>query len=321
MTVFGESGGAIATASLVTSPLSAGLFRRAVVQSGHGSAIYPRGIAHRVTRRVAELLEITPDLEGFRSVDPETSIQALRRASRPGSVDMKDENGFDPNFGQGVINPIIGDDVLPQHPLVALGEGAGRDVELLIGTNEDEFNFWLAPTRLILAPHLLVRPLLRRFVGDADGILAAYRRQDRRARGGQVLSRIMGDLAFGWPARQYAEAHQGRTFFYEFDWDSPASGGRLGAAHGLELPFVFDTLATVSGPRGWLGKNPPQGLADRVHGIWLQFATNGTVPWPEFDRTTRTVHQLARGVSTSENPLPAAAFIPPPNSRLEDENV
>jgi para-nitrobenzyl esterase len=321
VTVFGESGGAMATACLVTSPLSTGLFRRAIVESGHGSAVYPQDIAHRATRKMAELLEITPDLKGFRSVDSETALKALQQVSKAGTVDMKDENGFDPSFGQAVINPIVGDDVLPRHPLIALGEGAGRDVDLLIGTNEDEFNFWLAPTRLILAPRFLMRPLLRRLGGDADGILAAYRQQNRRARGGQIISRIMSDLAFRWPTRQYAAAHQGRTFFYEFDWDSPASGGRLGAAHGLELPFVFDTLATVSGPRGWLGRNPPQHLADRVHGTWLQFATDGKVPWPEFDPTTRIVHRIAHGVSTSENALPAAAFIPPPAPHLENESV
>lgn len=315
VTVFGESGGAIATACLVASPLSAGLFSRAVVQSGHGSAVHPYDIARRVTRRVAKLLDVTPDVAGFRSTDPGEAVQALRRAGRPGAVDMKDADGIDPSYGLGVVLPVVGDDVLPRHPLVALGEGAGQDVDLLIGTTEDEANFWFAPTRLLLAPHFAVRPVLRRLVPDPDGILAAYRRRDPGARGGETLSRILSDLSFRWPARQFAEAHRGRTFFYEFDWDSPAAGGRMGAAHGFELPFVFDTLDTVGGPRGWLGADPPQDLADRVHGIWLRFATDGTVPWPQFDGTTRIVRRLAEGVSASEAPLPAAAFVPPPDAR------
>lgn len=36
MTVFGESAGAMSITSLVTSPLAKGLFRRAIIQSGHG---------------------------------------------------------------------------------------------------------------------------------------------------------------------------------------------------------------------------------------------------------------------------------------------
>ena len=60
----------------------------------------------------------------------------------------------------------------------------------------------------------------------------------------------MNDLVFRWPARRFAEAHRGRTWFYEFDWRSTAFDGELGACHGLELPFVFDTLASASGPQG-----------------------------------------------------------------------
>lgn len=309
VTVFGESGGAIAVACLVTSPLGEGLFHRAVLQSGHGSAVRPVGIAERVTRRVAAHLGVAPDLDGFRTAPPERALGALRRASRPGAVDLKDDDGFDPSYGIGVLAPVVGDDVLPRHPLTALGEGAGRDVDLLIGTTRDECHFWFAPTRLLLAPHLAVGPVLRRLLPDADPLLAEYRGANPGARGGEVLSRILSDLAFRWPARQYAEAHQGRTFFYEFDWESPACGGRLGAAHGVDLPFVFDTLESVRGPRGWFGAHPPQELADRVHRVWLDFAAEGQAPWEEFDARGRIVHRLAGGTSAPEPPLPAAAFV------------
>src|SRR3546814_8956007 len=59
-------------------------------------------------------------------------------------------------------------------------------------------------------------------------------------------------------ARQYAAAHQGKTWLYEFDWRSPACDGELGACHGIEMPFVFKTLPTVSGPRGLAGMGPPR---------------------------------------------------------------
>jgi para-nitrobenzyl esterase len=311
VTVFGESGGGIAVACLLASPLSAGLFSRAIIQSGNGSSVYPVEIAHRLTKRVAEILGVNPDLEGFRSVDPEKSLAALRRASRPGGVDLKDDTGFVPGFGLTVINPVIGDDVLPRHPLIALADGAGRDVDLLIGTTEDEFNFMTAPLRLILAPMWLSKTILRRLVPNADELIGKYRHQDGQARGGVILSRILGDLAFRGPARDYAAAHQGRTFFYEFDWDSPASGGRLGACHGTDIAFVFDTLPSVTGPHGILGTDPPQELADRVHRIWLRFATDGQASWSQYDGTTRLVHRLADAISVSEEPLLASTTSAP----------
>jgi len=120
----------------------------------------------------------------------------------------------------------------------------------------------------------------------------------------------MNDLVFRWPARVYAAAHKGRTHFYELDWGSDAYDGQLGASHGMELPFVFDTLASVTGPQGLAGLDPPQDLADRVHKLWVNFATHGHLPWQEFDAATRQVYQLQRGETVYEPVMPAARFLP-----------
>jgi para-nitrobenzyl esterase len=127
---------------------------------------------------------------------------------------------------------------------------------------------------------------------------------------GQVLTDALTDLVFRWPARRFAEAHRGRTHMYEFDWRSPAFGGELGAAHGMEMPFVFDTLATVTGPQGLAGEAPPQDLATRIHRLWVGFATDGSLPWPEFDAETRQVYSLVAGEARHEPVMPAAPFLP-----------
>jgi para-nitrobenzyl esterase len=96
---------------------------------------------------------------------------------------------------------------------------------------------------------------------------------------------------------------------YEFDWRSPACGGELGACHGIELPFVFKTLASATGPKGLAGEAPPQELAERAHAIWVGFARDGSLPWAEFGGD-RQVWQLERGAAISEPVMPAAAFVP-----------
>jgi carboxylesterase type B len=68
---------------------------------------------------------------------------------------------------------------------------------------------------------------------------------------------------------------------YEFAWRSPQFGRRLGAAHGVEIPFVFDTLPDGTDPL--LGADPPHQLADAMHTAWVSFATSGEVGWPEYD--------------------------------------
>ncbi|RYH12867.1 MAG: carboxylesterase/lipase family protein, partial [Alphaproteobacteria bacterium] len=113
-----------------------------------------------------------------------------------------------------------------------------------------------------------------------------------------------------WPARRFAEEHKGRTHMYQFDWRSPAFAGELGACHGMELPFVFDTLATATGPQCLAGEAPPQALADRVHKIWVDFARDGSLPWAPFDRDGRHVYSLLDGEARHEPPMPAAPFLP-----------
>jgi para-nitrobenzyl esterase len=77
----------------------------------------------------------------------------------------------------------------------------------------------------------------------------------------------------------------------------------------LELPFVFKTLPQATGPQGFLGPNPPQELADRIHQIWVDFARDGSVPWEEFTKTDRRVYRLETGVVTDEPVMPAARFV------------
>ena len=76
---------------------------------------------------------------------------------------------------------------------------------------------------------------------------------------------------------------------YEFAWRSPVFGGMFGACHALEIPFVFDTLdlgpAQMQG--SLLGDEPPQAVADAMHGAWVAFAATGDPGWPRYDLDRR----------------------------------
>ena len=311
VTVFGESAGAMAIANLMASPLAQGLFRRAIVQSGHGAMTRSIPIAQRVVNKLAALLRITPDRAGFTSIAPGAALDAVEKLGAPTTrLDLRDEHGREPVFGISRFIPVHGDDVLPEPPLAALAQGAGAGVELLIGTNAEEMNLYLVTSGVReKIGRLLSTYVLHRSQPQARKVLRAYGMGGGR-KPGHVLTEAMSDLVFRWPARRFAETHRGRTHMYEFEWRSPAFGGELGAAHAMELPFVFDTLAAAAGPEGLCGNDPPQELATRVHRIWTDFARDGTLPWPEFTADTRQVYRLAAGAADHEPPMPAAPFLP-----------
>ncbi len=312
VTVFGESAGAMSIGNLVASPLAKGLFRRAIIQSGHGQMVRTIPVAQRLVKRIAKMLRTTPDVEGFRARSIAECVKALAKASLPTTrVDLREADKREPAFGLSRFLPVYGDDVLPEHPLKALANGVGAEIEVLIGTNREEMNLYFVPSgvrRKIgkFLSHLVVKGAEPR----AKEILRAYGIDEKAKRPGDAFTEALTDLVFCLPARRFAEAHRGRTHFYEFSWRSGAYGGELGACHAMELPFVFNTLATVAGPKGMAGGDPPQALADHMNKLWADFAKTGALPWPEYDAATRQVYDPATGVTATDRDMPAARFVP-----------
>jgi carboxylesterase type B len=142
-----------------------------------------------------------------------------------------------------------------------------------------------------------------------DGV-DAYRAAFPGAAPGDLFSSIQTDWYWRIPALRMADAHarsaRAPTFMYEFAWRSPQMGGRLGATHGVEIPFVFDTLGLGTEPL--LGPNPPQVLADLMHRSWVGFAKTGDPGWPKFDPVHRATMRFDTQPTMVEDPLgPAIA--------------
>src|SRR6201999_284206 len=94
VTVFGESAGAMSIANLIGSPRAKGLFRRAIVQSGHGSMLRTTATADRLRARLAEILGTEATAEGFRAKSWEDCARAVEAVSLPNSgLDTREAGG------------------------------------------------------------------------------------------------------------------------------------------------------------------------------------------------------------------------------------
>ena len=128
----------------------------------------------------------------------------------------------------------------------------------------------------------------------------------------KALTDAMTDLVFRWPARRFAEEHRGRTHVYEFEWRSPLFGGQLGAAHAMEVPFVFDTLPVASGEdRALRPERRHRRSRTAFTGLWVGFRARRIAALARHSRATaRHVHRLAadrtdRGTPDAGGPFPA----------------
>ncbi|MBE1493814.1 para-nitrobenzyl esterase [Amycolatopsis lexingtonensis] len=272
VTVFGQSAGATLTAGLLATPEAKGLFRRAIVQSGSGTGAFTPEQARRVTAAAAAALGTEPTAEAFAAI-PDDRLVAVTPALS--GVDLRTATATDPLVGLSPFSL-----VLPVQPADAQGD----DVELLIGTTTEEGHLYLVPQGKFDgstdADVLAVAAASR---DDPEAAVAELRAARPDASPGELRSALLGDALFGAGTARLIAAHApGPTYVYSFAHRSTALDGRLGAAHTVELPFVFDVADEpwLHGDTGLLGPGPaPAGLAARVHRAWVGFARTGDPGW------------------------------------------
>jgi carboxylesterase type B len=298
VTVFGESAGAMSIGTLLSMPCADGLFRRAICQSGAAHHVMSAATARRIGRELAARLGVEPTREAIAAVPVERLIAA--------QAGLKAELVAHPapeRWGDEVVvsvlpwQPVVDGDVVPDRPIDRIAAGAGARVDVMAGTNTEDWRLFVVAGGTIdrITDGILTGAValhgyqaLAAYGLPVETALSAYRAAYPGASPGDLLAAVQTDWWCRIPAIRLAEAHAtgpGATFMYEFAWRSPAFGGRLGACHGLEIPFVFDTLDKgpdqMIGPL--LGTDPPQRLADTIHAAWLAFAARGDPGWPRYE--------------------------------------
>jgi para-nitrobenzyl esterase len=301
VTVFGESAGAAAIGTLLGMPASEGLFRRAIMQSGTAERYFLPADSARVSSLFLELCGLGPSsakellaLPVERLLEAQAALER-RIAAESYAVPLP-------------FQPTVGTPSVPAPPLESIRSGLNKNVDLLIGTNLNEGSFAVEmrppaagdpdyPDRAAAVLAGAGIPAV-----EAPGYAAALAQVlNREPSGKELLEAAIADsvyrqpsnrlLATRGPAAQNGAA--GRTFSYLFTWRSPAMGGKLGACHALDIPFVFRHLDAPEAAFLTRGK-APQALSDIMSRAWAAFAHTGhpAVPgleWPEYGEQRSTL--------------------------------
>jgi carboxylesterase type B len=308
VTVFGQSAGAMSVGTLLSIPRAEGLFRRAIAQSGGAHQVIPASTAQRVGRLFAEKLGVEATREAIAAVP----VDRLLRAQAELKADLM-ANPDPERWGREVVvnmmlwQPVVDGDIIPERPIDRIVAGAGAEIDLMVGSNLDEWRFFLVPGGAIdQVTDEALAGAVAAYGLPLEATLATYRAAHPGASAGDLLAAIQGDWYFRIPPLRLADAHAqstAATYMYEFAWRSPVFDGRLGACHGLEVAFVFDTLGYETEPLA--GTDPPQQLADTMHAAWVSFATSGEVGWPKYDLSRRATMRFDTTSEVVDHPQSA----------------
>ncbi|MEO7752762.1 MAG: carboxylesterase family protein [Terracoccus sp.] len=304
VTVGGESAGAMSVTTLLSMPQAAGLFRSAIAQSGAAAHVMPPEVGSRVTEWLAADLGVEPTRSALAAVSPQDVVAAAQRLQ----ADVRTAPDRVQRWGALTASllpfmPTVDGEVLPRPPLDAIASGAGADVALMTGTNGEEMRLFLVADRVI--DHIDEAAFAggaQAYGLDPSAAAAAYAPEGTAP--GDALSALVTDWFFAVPAVRVAEARAATgsaTWMYRFDHRSLACEGTLGAAHAVEIPFVFDTLDEPE-TEDLLGPGPSQAVADTVHATWVRFIRDADPGWAAYDMSRRTTMVFGEQDGPVENP-------------------
>ena len=297
VTVFGASSGALDICNLMASPIAAGLFQRAIMQSGVCvDSVYP------VTRQAetnGELLVkdfgIQPrpgSLAALRALPAEKLLLAAAKDDR---VDLE---------------PVVDGWFFPEQPATAFANGKQAKIPVIVGSNNDEVSIFASP----LVGGKSNRPktvveyrqwLDREFGPMAEKAFTQYpANSDKDVPA--VFRTMDTDFDFGFGARLLAiemdRIHQ-PAYLYHFTYVGAGEFAALGAFHSEESMFLSKKYWTT-----WIHRPYDKTLSNAIIGYWVQFAKTGDpntslLPkWPAYQANTDLCQEIGNRIGAERVP-------------------
>ena len=291
VTIFGESAGGVSVHTHLTSPLSRGLFQKAISQSGGGrdGVLTGRPMREDGVDPNYPVSAETIGVNFARRYGIEgTDAAALARLRALSAAEIID--GGQESAGQGgpvtYSGPILDGRLMVETSQSAYEAGHQARVPLMIGSNSADFvGFISADTKEALFSQFGERKAEAIAAYDPDGTTELR----------TLLTMAGTDRVQAEPARFTAKVFVAKgapAYVYRFSYIPAAmrEQWRNGVPHGAEVPYAFATLGASMGPFPTPTPTPEdQAVARTVNTYWANFARTGDpngpgLPkWPLYD--------------------------------------
>jgi para-nitrobenzyl esterase len=330
VTIFGESAGGFSVCEAIVSPQGAGLFQRAITESGPCGEPLPT-----LAGAQASGAAIVSALGCAESSDA-ASVACLR--SLPTAAILAEQNTITSasNLTSLVaFFPNVDGALIPQQPIVSLALGEYNHVPIIEGTNHDEGRLFVA-LGFDLNPQVgaitaagyptAIQAVASALVTDSSGLLATSgtSASSGSASNAAEVNLITQEILHEYPLANYAGPGEALgavltdglfscianisneifslsvpTYAYQFDDENaptpelPQVSFPYGATHTDELQFLFTLASTPSAL-----SNAEKNLAGVMQNYWSSFARSGTPnslqtpAWAPFSIATGNVQSL-----------------------------
>ena len=290
VTIFGQSGGGGKVGALMAMPAAAGLFHRAIVQSGSFLRAVTPDRSAALAKALLDELNLSPS-----QVDQLQSLPVQKLIAAGDSALLK-THPHAPLVWSRVADmlgwgPVVDGKILPQHPFDPEAPAISSKVPMLLGTTLNEFTTSLNhPEREQMSEIEIKDQLGDMYRMNPGLIVEAFRSSRPGAKPFDIFSVAMtAQVRQGAVVQAERKSAQGTpAYLYWFTWKTPVLDGRPRSIHSCDLPFCFDNTDSHENLTG--GGPGPRELAATVSDAWIHFARFGNpnhagLPnWPAFSK-------------------------------------
>ena len=287
VTIFGQSAGGGSVSILPVMKEANQYFQKVIAQSGSTGLAFPVE-CESAQGKTKALLEYT----GCKTMD---DIMALS--------EEKLQEAYVGAVGNFTSCPYYGTEVLPEAPIELYKKGYAKHITIMAGSTADEARLFMGEGPAFNMEEQ--KTFAERAVGAAVPCLKEedkkyyeeFKQVCRTPEPGLIETEFINELMFRIPMLQQLDVQSAFNKTFCYYWSYPGSNPDVGAAHSVELIFVFN-LRGIGTSSAFNGTNVPDEIFTDVLQMWTNFARCGdpstdSIDWKAYSADDQNVLDIA----------------------------